>query len=237
MTIGAYSECCSAGTYQTLALSLAAFAFGIGTRFGLHVHPESKGIYIVEYLFVVLSVSSSLSLMLCQFWLSKCIFSRPIALCFHRSWIRVVGEISTSSSLRPIPASYPAPDHYSVHLVWYYNVLNPGVSTDATIYCEYSYTVKGMRRSIVHICQRWASGSSWVQGLRPCHFMKNQRHSPSYDRSSLQGLLFNFYPFRSSAAFFSLSCIVSKNTNPKFISEIEASFGTKIGELSLELWF
>ncbi|KAK0453525.1 RTA1-like protein [Armillaria borealis] len=38
MTIGAYT-----------------FAFGIGTRFGLHAHPESKGIYIVEYLFVVLS--------------------------------------------------------------------------------------------------------------------------------------------------------------------------------------
>ncbi|KAJ3739402.1 RTA1-like protein [Lentinula detonsa] len=38
MTIGAYT-----------------FAFGIGTRFGLHSHPESKGIYIVEYLFVVLS--------------------------------------------------------------------------------------------------------------------------------------------------------------------------------------
>ncbi|KAJ7284011.1 RTA1-like protein [Mycena rebaudengoi] len=31
------------------------FAFGIGTRFGLHAHPQSKGIYIVEYLFVVLS--------------------------------------------------------------------------------------------------------------------------------------------------------------------------------------
>ncbi|KAE9410615.1 RTA1-like protein [Gymnopus androsaceus JB14] len=38
MTIGAYT-----------------FAFGISTRFGLHLHPESKGIYIVEYLFVVLS--------------------------------------------------------------------------------------------------------------------------------------------------------------------------------------
>jgi hypothetical protein len=38
MTIGAYT-----------------FAFGIGTRFGLHLHPESDGIYIVEYLFVVLS--------------------------------------------------------------------------------------------------------------------------------------------------------------------------------------
>ncbi|KAF9075731.1 RTA1-like protein [Rhodocollybia butyracea] len=38
MTIGAYT-----------------FAFGISTRFGLHLHPESKGLYIVEYLFVVLS--------------------------------------------------------------------------------------------------------------------------------------------------------------------------------------
>jgi hypothetical protein len=33
-----------------------AFALGIATRFGLHSHPESKGLYIVEYLFVVLSV-------------------------------------------------------------------------------------------------------------------------------------------------------------------------------------
>ncbi|KIK54155.1 hypothetical protein GYMLUDRAFT_177855 [Collybiopsis luxurians FD-317 M1] len=38
MTIGAYT-----------------FAFGLSTRFGLHIHPESKGLYIVEYLFVVLS--------------------------------------------------------------------------------------------------------------------------------------------------------------------------------------
>ncbi|KAL0574678.1 hypothetical protein V5O48_007294 [Marasmius crinis-equi] len=38
MTIGAY-----------------AFAFGLGTRFALHEHPQSKGWYIVQYLFVVLS--------------------------------------------------------------------------------------------------------------------------------------------------------------------------------------
>jgi len=31
------------------------FALGIGTRFGLHTNPDGKGIYIVEYLFVVLS--------------------------------------------------------------------------------------------------------------------------------------------------------------------------------------
>jgi len=38
MTIGAY-----------------CFAAGFGCRFGLHSHPESKGIYIAEYLFIVLS--------------------------------------------------------------------------------------------------------------------------------------------------------------------------------------
>ncbi|EGO01945.1 hypothetical protein SERLA73DRAFT_177602 [Serpula lacrymans var. lacrymans S7.3] len=31
------------------------FALGIGTRFGLHYHPDSEPIYIIEYLFVVLS--------------------------------------------------------------------------------------------------------------------------------------------------------------------------------------
>ncbi|KAF5388158.1 hypothetical protein D9615_000468 [Tricholomella constricta] len=31
------------------------FAFGLSTRFGLHFHPQSKGLYIVQYLFVVLS--------------------------------------------------------------------------------------------------------------------------------------------------------------------------------------
>lgn len=32
------------------------FALGLSIRFGLHVHPQSKGLYIIEYLFVVLSV-------------------------------------------------------------------------------------------------------------------------------------------------------------------------------------
>lgn len=41
-------------------LYFEAFAFGIAMRFGLAVHPESKGIYIVEYLFVVLSVGPEL---------------------------------------------------------------------------------------------------------------------------------------------------------------------------------
>ncbi|KAJ7228483.1 RTA1-like protein [Mycena pura] len=39
----------------SMVIGCYTFAFGIGTRFGLHTHPESKGIYIVEYLFVVLS--------------------------------------------------------------------------------------------------------------------------------------------------------------------------------------
>jgi hypothetical protein len=35
------------------------FAFGLSTRFGLHLHPQSKGLYIIQYLFVVLAVSSA----------------------------------------------------------------------------------------------------------------------------------------------------------------------------------
>ncbi|KAF7355478.1 RTA1-domain-containing protein [Mycena sanguinolenta] len=44
------------GKYMlSMVIGAYTFAFGIGTRFGLHSHPESKGIYIIEYLFVVLS--------------------------------------------------------------------------------------------------------------------------------------------------------------------------------------
>lgn len=34
-----------------------AYALGLGTRFGLHMFPHSQGLLIVEYIFVVLSVS------------------------------------------------------------------------------------------------------------------------------------------------------------------------------------
>ncbi|KAK7470573.1 hypothetical protein VKT23_001997 [Stygiomarasmius scandens] len=39
----------------SMTIGIYTFSFGIGTRFGLHQFPESKGLYIVEYLFVVLS--------------------------------------------------------------------------------------------------------------------------------------------------------------------------------------
>ncbi|KAJ7094591.1 RTA1-like protein [Mycena belliarum] len=38
-----------------MVIGAFTFALGIGTRFGLHSQPEAKGLYIVEYLFVVLS--------------------------------------------------------------------------------------------------------------------------------------------------------------------------------------
>ena len=38
---------------------IPVFALGIGLRFGLHAQPDSKGLYIVEYLFVVLAVSTT----------------------------------------------------------------------------------------------------------------------------------------------------------------------------------
>ncbi|KAK0191057.1 RTA1-like protein [Armillaria mellea] len=46
---------CGAKWVMLMTIGAYTFAFGIGTRFGLHAHPESKGIYVVEYLFVVLS--------------------------------------------------------------------------------------------------------------------------------------------------------------------------------------
>ncbi|KAF9485300.1 RTA1-like protein [Pholiota conissans] len=45
------------GARWMMSMTIGAyfFALGIATRFGLHSNPQSKGIYIVEYLFVVLS--------------------------------------------------------------------------------------------------------------------------------------------------------------------------------------
>ncbi|KAG6371319.1 hypothetical protein JVT61DRAFT_9791 [Boletus reticuloceps] len=48
MVIGGYSD----SNQQT------AYSVGFGCRFGLHYHPDSKGIYIAEYMFIVLSVCS-----------------------------------------------------------------------------------------------------------------------------------------------------------------------------------
>ncbi|KAG6857110.1 hypothetical protein H0H87_009671 [Tephrocybe sp. NHM501043] len=39
----------------SIVIGAYLFAFGISTRFGLHLHPQSRGLYIVEYLFVVLA--------------------------------------------------------------------------------------------------------------------------------------------------------------------------------------
>ena len=39
-----------------VADAFPVFAFGLSVRYGLHLHPQSKGLYIIEYTFVVLSV-------------------------------------------------------------------------------------------------------------------------------------------------------------------------------------
>lgn len=45
--------------YRIVGLAyIPVFALGISIRFGLHLHPDSLGLYIVEYLFVVLTVST-----------------------------------------------------------------------------------------------------------------------------------------------------------------------------------
>jgi len=45
------------GAKWMMSMTIGAyfFALGLSFRFGLHLHPQSKGIYIVEYMFVVLS--------------------------------------------------------------------------------------------------------------------------------------------------------------------------------------
>jgi hypothetical protein len=56
MVIGEYSESRPSSMCHPHVLNLnLVFALGIAMRFGLHTMPESKGLYIVEYLFVVLS--------------------------------------------------------------------------------------------------------------------------------------------------------------------------------------
>ncbi|THH30536.1 hypothetical protein EUX98_g3661 [Antrodiella citrinella] len=57
MVIACYSTPFPPPLLPMLILSppVTAFAVGLGIRFGLHVTPDSKGTYIAEYLFVVLS--------------------------------------------------------------------------------------------------------------------------------------------------------------------------------------
>ncbi|KAJ7490393.1 RTA1-like protein [Mycena galericulata] len=43
----------------SMVIGCYTFAFGLGTRFGLHVHPESKGLYICQYLFFGSSSSTA----------------------------------------------------------------------------------------------------------------------------------------------------------------------------------
>ncbi|KJA30219.1 hypothetical protein HYPSUDRAFT_125712 [Hypholoma sublateritium FD-334 SS-4] len=40
---------------MSMTIGAYLFALGLSIRFGLHLHPQSKGLYIIEYLFVVLS--------------------------------------------------------------------------------------------------------------------------------------------------------------------------------------
>lgn len=62
MVIGCYSEltAISIHVYGLNALITKAFALGIALRIGLHFQPQGTGLYIAEYLFVVLSVSDTL---------------------------------------------------------------------------------------------------------------------------------------------------------------------------------
>lgn len=64
MVIGAYSKSYPVSPLFLTHSMYPAFALGLGFRFGLHSQPESKGLYIAEYLFVVLSVSLGASVLI-----------------------------------------------------------------------------------------------------------------------------------------------------------------------------
>ena len=58
LVIGEYGTSCSSYHPLTPIANYAfvqAFAIGFGARFGLNKQPESRGIYILEYLFIVLA--------------------------------------------------------------------------------------------------------------------------------------------------------------------------------------
>jgi hypothetical protein len=68
-----------------------AFAFGLSIRFGLHSQPESKGLYILEYLFVVLSVRLNIPL----YFLSQAKYLHyPVAVRLHCRRLRSSGPSS-----------------------------------------------------------------------------------------------------------------------------------------------
>lgn len=59
MIIGSYGKFVFllVDNHQMTIVFPSVFAFGLSTRFGLHLHPQSRGLYIIQYLFVVLAVS------------------------------------------------------------------------------------------------------------------------------------------------------------------------------------
>lgn len=71
MNIGAYSMIQTTlhrQLYIKLISCVEAFALGFACRFGLHVKPDSRGIYIAEDFFVILSVSP----FVWTFWFERC---------------------------------------------------------------------------------------------------------------------------------------------------------------------
>jgi len=60
-----------------------AYATGFGCRFGLHYHPDSEGLYIVEYMFIVLSACPSVPfpfLRLTKSCIAMCIYCSKLYL-------------------------------------------------------------------------------------------------------------------------------------------------------------
>ena len=103
-------------------LVLLAFSLGIGTRFGLHSNPDSQGIYIVEYLFVVLSVSTTGS----QTSGFLCTQDQLLAVCFHRRGLCSSGSpLSLLKCWQTSPGT-PEEDYFDFPNFRHSDVSDPG---------------------------------------------------------------------------------------------------------------
>lgn len=102
---------------------LQAFALGIGFRFGLHVNPDSKGLYISEDLFVILSVRFVFQLAPPR--------SRPcdiycVAMRIHCCRLYPAREACEVSGVWKAPSCVPAPHYDYVCCLRHYHISHSG---------------------------------------------------------------------------------------------------------------
>jgi len=94
-----------------LTSSLLAFALGIGLRFGLHTNPQAKNLYIIEYMFVVLSVSLTIRIRLAH----TEVYLYTVALCVHCSRLYSPWSIGSTPGCGPAFTGVKSKNHNRFH--------------------------------------------------------------------------------------------------------------------------